>query len=136
VAKPKKSDLVAAASRRYQRAIEAHAAALARGDEQGIANAAEEVEASRKRLDALVSTSRPLIGAAGGGALGGALGAAVGGPLGAAVGGGIGAAGGGYLTTPKTPTESKGASAGEPRRPVATPPSRKEIRALKKKLMR
>jgi hypothetical protein len=129
----KKSDLVAAAARRYQRAVEAHAAALARGDEKAIAKASKDVEEARKRLEALVSTARPLIGAAGGGALGGAFGAVLGGPVGAAIGGGLGAAGGGYLTTTTSPQESK-ASRGEGA--FGSTVTAKEIRQLKKKLLR
>ncbi len=126
----RKTDLVAAASRRYQKAVEAHAKALAAGDEKAIAKAADEVEAARKRIDALVSTSRPLIGAAAGGAAGAALGS-VAGPAGAAIGGGAGAAIGGYLTTPKAPLES--ASAESPKEPAQ---AKKEIRKLKAKLLR
>lgn len=117
----RKADLVAAASRRYQRALESQAEALAKGDEEAIQEASMEAEKARKRLDALVSTARPLLGAAGGGAAGGAVGAALGGPIGAAVGAGIGAAGGGYLTTPKVAQSTT---------------KSKEIKVLKSKLLK
>lgn len=133
----KKTDLVAAASRRYARALQNHASALERGDEAAIERAAKEVDESRARLEKLVSPWRPLVGAAGGGAAGGALGAAVGGPLGAAIGGGLAAAGGAYLTTPTaaaaptTGSRDTGLGFGRP-----SPAFSKETKQLKNKLLR
>jgi len=134
----KKTDLVAAASRRYTRALQNHAAAIERGDEVAIEKAGKEVDESRKRLDKLVSPWRPLVGAAGGGAAGGAIGAALGGPLGAAIGGGLGGAAGGYLTTPTAAAaaQEKSAAAGGGAFGRPSPAFAKETRELKRKLLR
>lgn len=118
----RKADRVAAASRRYQQAIEAHAQALQRGDEASIERTSEAAEKARKRLNALVSTVRPIVGAAGGAALGGGMGA-LGGPGLAMAGSAAGAFIGGVLASPR-------AAKSKTFKPDA------EIRQLKNKLLR
>ncbi len=115
----RKAERVAAASRRYQQAVEAHADALRAGDEAAIEKAADDVEKARKRLNALVSSVRPLAGAAAGAAVGGGIGA-IGGPGLAAAGSAAGAFIGGMIASPKAPQAAKA----------------KEIRQLKNKLLK
>jgi hypothetical protein len=128
----RKSDRVAAAARRYQQALEAQTAALQRGDEAAIEKAAEDAEAARGRLDALTSTMRPLVGAAGGAAGGAALGA-LGGPGLAAAGGAAGAFIGGVLASPRAAKADSRASARRPFLKQQKP--NRELMQLKKKLL-